>query len=751
MHTRSLTIAILCGLAPPASAAFEGFAPRVDLPLAAGYAPTASALADFDHDGDLDIAVSCFTSDTYDRVAVFFNNGDGTFAAPIYRGVGSSPIAILALDINLDGDPDIATANRDSDDFSILFGNGDGTFQSEYYRAAGDRPQDIAIADLNADTFPDVAVVNELDDTVTVYFNDGDSTFTFDANYTTNNPDGNWGNNPRGLVAVDLNFDTLPDLVTANTGSNRATILYNISGSPGNFYNGEFALFLDTDASPIDVNAHDHDGDGDIDLVFACSSSSRIHRRFNELSGNPGSFAYFPTSSSFYIGGARPVGLCTADFDDLEADSDRDIIVADEVGDQIDILLNNGTGGIIFGGRFDAASSPQNPCAGDLDGDGDDDIVTPQLSAASVGIFFNTTTVIGGPAPIVRIDEPANYGTSGGCVCGPSMTVTGVADIPAGGIFDHYTLQYRRTDQPDTWITIEESTTTVAEPGGSLGTWSFPAALEGFYLLRLTATSASGLSASDEAVVFISQNYNSVGFHFAAGYDEASTTIAGRNICVYGFVNDDACGPNTYTVDYQPVGAVTWLPVDPGMPVYSGDRLNTELARWNTVSLGIPDGDYHVRVIGTNGCGQSRSFTRAVTVDNTSPLAEITGPTSCFWIDPVGSFVVKGTAFDNNLTSWTLEFTGGPYTGWQPIRTSTSNVINNILAEWDVNDLPPCAYTLRLRINDASHLNCGTTTGRTDDLVTVNIGCRADLAAPYEVLDLADINAFVSAFMGGCP
>jgi hypothetical protein len=35
--------------------------------------------------------------------------------------------------------------------------------------------------------------------------------------------------------------------------------------------------------------------------------------------------------------------------------------------------------------------------------------------------------------------------------------------------------------------------------------------------------------------------------------------------------------------------------------------------------------------------------------------------------------------------------------------------------------------------------------------VTVNVGCRADLAAPFEVLDLADINAFVSSFTAGCP
>ena len=228
MHTRNtLAIAILCGLAPPALGAFEGFAPRIDIPLPAGYGPTASALADFDNDGDLDIAVSCFTSMTFDRVAVILNNGDGTFANPTYWGVGSSPTAIVAADINLDGKADILTANRDSDDFSLRLGNGDGTFQNEHYPPAGSRPQDLAVADLNADGLPDVAVVNEFDDSVSVYFNDGDGTFTLDATYTTHNPDGIWGDNPRGIVAVDLNFDTFPDIVTANYDSGTITVLLN--------------------------------------------------------------------------------------------------------------------------------------------------------------------------------------------------------------------------------------------------------------------------------------------------------------------------------------------------------------------------------------------------------------------------------------------------------------------------------------------------------------------------------------------
>jgi len=748
---RTAAACAMVAAATVAPAQFTGFAPCVDVPVGVGYDPTGVVLADFDNDGDLDIACAVFTAATLDRVVILLNNGDGSFGLPDTYGVGDSPIDIAAGDFNLDGKIDLVTANRDTDDFSLLRGNGDGTFQAEVWFFMGDRPHGIAVADFNDDGLPDVAVCNELDDTVGVRFGDGAGGFGVPNFWGTNNPDGIWGNGPRGIAAADLNFDGLPDIVTANTDSDRGTILYNIAGSPGNFFYGEFGRFVTTGDGPLDVTAEDLGHDGDVDLVFSNGFAGTITVRFNEYFEQGGvAFPAFPSSATYSVGG-RPVGVCTADFDDTESDGDPDLVVADELNSRLRVLINNGNAVFSSAGVFAAASSPQRPVSGDLDGDGDIDIVTPQYNAGSVGVFINLTTVIGGPAPTVRIISPGDAGTAAGCVCGTPVVVTGVADVP-GGIFDRLRLEYR-SSTGSAWTLITEDEIAVPDPGGVVGSWSTAGLAEGLYLLRLTAWSASGLSSTDETLVFVSKNYNTLNFTVAGGFTTTgsviSASVIGSRACIDGFANDDWCTPNTYTVDYSPTGAAPWFPVDPTTPVYSGDRLNESLAVWSTG--GVVDGNYTLRVVGENDCGEQRSATRTVKVDNTNPVATIQTPVNCDHFDPEGVIQIRGTASDANLSAWSLYYTGGTSTTWEFIASGTGNVVNGVLANWNTAGLPPCVYTLRLRVADTAVVNCDTGGHVVDRHATLAIGCRADLAEPYNLLDLADINAFVSSFLAGCP
>ena len=62
------------------------------------------------------------------NVSILKNNGDGTFAAAVNYGVGSSPYSVCAADLDGDGDSDLAVANYGSNNVSILKNNGDGTF-----------------------------------------------------------------------------------------------------------------------------------------------------------------------------------------------------------------------------------------------------------------------------------------------------------------------------------------------------------------------------------------------------------------------------------------------------------------------------------------------------------------------------------------------------------------------------------------------------------------------------------------------
>jgi hypothetical protein len=84
-----------------------------------------------------------------------------SFLPAVNYGAGSGPISMAIGDFNGDGKPDLAVANRDSNDVSVLLGNGDGTFQAAVNYGAGSGPISMAMGDFNGDGKPDLAVAND--------------------------------------------------------------------------------------------------------------------------------------------------------------------------------------------------------------------------------------------------------------------------------------------------------------------------------------------------------------------------------------------------------------------------------------------------------------------------------------------------------------------------------------------------------------------------------------------------------------
>jgi hypothetical protein len=82
------------------------------------------------------------------------------------------------LDADGDGHLDIATANRSSNDVSVLLGDGTGGFSSAQHTAVGTGPSALVTLDLDEDGGPDLAVAAlEGIDTV---LNDGSGGFVHD-------------------------------------------------------------------------------------------------------------------------------------------------------------------------------------------------------------------------------------------------------------------------------------------------------------------------------------------------------------------------------------------------------------------------------------------------------------------------------------------------------------------------------------------------------------------------------------------
>ena len=115
-------------------------------------------VADLDHNGMLDLVVSNAAQD----IAVLLGNGDGTFgSATLYSTapLGQTPVGVAIADFNRDGNPDIAVV-LDGGYPGIFYGNGDGTFQAvKRISSLNDPGYALTVGDFNKDGQPDLAVV----------------------------------------------------------------------------------------------------------------------------------------------------------------------------------------------------------------------------------------------------------------------------------------------------------------------------------------------------------------------------------------------------------------------------------------------------------------------------------------------------------------------------------------------------------------------------------------------------------------
>ena len=336
--------------------------------------------------------------------------------------------------------------------------------------------------------------------------------------------------------------------------------------------------------------------------------------------------------------------------------------------------------------------------------------------------------------PIAEIDQP----TSEICVCAP-VEIIGTAD---DANFDHYVLEYRRTTDP-TWNLINASAAPVV--GGLLGVWNAAGLPQGRYLIRLTVSDACGHSETAVSMVWLGTTFDTLTVREPDDGD-----IVGGLVCVDGTAWDNYCF-DRYVVEYQPAGGVDWDPVDPANPVYTTTVINDPIAHWETVDLSLPDGDYLLRARGADDCGNTAEEVREVVVDNTWPVAVITSPAPCDYVD--GVVDVIGTALDQHIANWTLQYTGGEESGWVTIDSGTSSVVDGVLGAWDTTALPPCAYTLRLVVRDSVKINCNDAIHHWSEYTaSVNVGACGDFDVDDDGdVDLFDYSWFERAFTGPQP
>ena len=98
-------------------------------------------------------------------------DGRGGFAKALQTPVDMQPRAIAIADFDGDANLDVALSGSFGNVAQVLLGGPLGVFQMPLSSATGIRPMGIAAADFNGDAKPDLVTANYGDGTITILLN----------------------------------------------------------------------------------------------------------------------------------------------------------------------------------------------------------------------------------------------------------------------------------------------------------------------------------------------------------------------------------------------------------------------------------------------------------------------------------------------------------------------------------------------------------------------------------------------------
>lgn len=366
---------------------------------------------DLTGDGKPEIVVSnCQNQD--DNLTVFVNNGDGSFQSGVYytaatnsaSGTGGDvwPSGISIADVNGDGKADIISSNYYGADVTILTGNGDGTVNvpSVGYAVGGYPFSPAIVADFNGDGLADIVVPD--DEFSFVYLKGyGDGTFRSALDYYSPIPDNGFGYGIN-VATGDFNGDGIPDFVLSNCCDNSLGVTVFLSRSDGSLQPGVNYVNSTNIQDLRYVAVADFNGDGILDIA-ASDYYNGVVQIFTGNGSNGIGDGTFSVGGTFAtdVTSSNPQELVAGDFN---GDGHPDIAVTNESGNNVGVLLNDGTGNfqpvvnypLSSGSNFEIATA-------DLNADGNLDLIVPLWTGSNVAVMLGN----GDGTFQAEVDSPA--------------------------------------------------------------------------------------------------------------------------------------------------------------------------------------------------------------------------------------------------------------------------------------------------------------------------------------------------------
>jgi hypothetical protein len=350
----------------------------------------------------------------YQFTTAVSGTGRGGFQPGTNLVVGAASWAITTGDVDGDGDLDLLTGNITGNTVSLLRNAGNGTFGTATSITVGVGPTDLALADVDGDGDLDLLVSNFTDNTVSVRLNDGTGVYSGSQNIAM---PANTAPDQLALGDVDGDGD-LDLLVGSGSGLSYAVTLRlnggDATGSNTGVFSGGQSISVSGESHGVALA--DVDGDGDLDVLAASVTTGFVMVRLNggdATGSNTGVFS----GSGFVAVGDTPASIAMGDID---GDGDLDLLTANYGSNNVSICFNKGTGDFInysVNTTVAVGSGPYNIALADVDADGDLDLLT-----ANAGYGTN------GNAVSVRLNGGDASGSNTGAFS--NGTTVAVGDYP---------------------------------------------------------------------------------------------------------------------------------------------------------------------------------------------------------------------------------------------------------------------------------------------------------------------------------